>query len=99
MTRGYRRFQAFLIANSEAGDVIPDSGGFRKVRWQDQRRKKGKRGGLRIIYYLFPEDAQIWLVTLYDKEQKNDLTPAEKRALHRAITGEKAARAARKPRT
>jgi mRNA-degrading endonuclease RelE of RelBE toxin-antitoxin system len=96
---GYRRFQAFLIANSEAGTVIPHSGGFRKVRWQEQRRKKGKRGGLRIIYYLFPEDAQIWLVTLYDKEQKDDLTPAEKRALHRAITGEKAARAARKPRT
>jgi mRNA-degrading endonuclease RelE of RelBE toxin-antitoxin system len=96
---GYRRFQRFLIANSEAGNVIPDSGGFRKVRWQDQRRKKGKRGGLRIIYYLFPEDAQIWLVTLYDKEQKDDLTPAEKRALHQAITGEKAARAARKLRT
>jgi hypothetical protein len=70
------------------------------MRWQDQRRKKGKRGGLRIIYYFFPEDAQIWFVTLYDKEQRDDLTPAEKRALHRAITVEKAARAAaRKPRT
>jgi len=96
---GYRRLQTSLIANPEAGDVIPDSGGFRKVRWLDQRRKKGKRGGLRIIYYLFPEDAQIWFVTLYDKEQRDDLTPAEKRALHRAITAEKAARSVtKKPR-
>lgn len=96
----YGRLQAFLIENSEAGDIIPDSGGFRKVRWQDQRRKKGKRGGLRIIYYLFPEDARIWFATLYDKEHKDDLTPAEKRALQRAITVEKANRAAaRKPRT
>ena len=89
---GYRRLQTSLMANPEAGDIIPDSGGFRKVRWQDLRRKKGKRGGLRIIYYLFPEEAQIWFVTVYDKDQKDDLTPAEKRALHRAITTEKAAR-------
>jgi len=46
---------------------MPGTGGFRKCRWLDQRRGKGKRGGLRIIYYYFMRDAQIWLFTIYDK--------------------------------
>ena len=88
----YRRFQAFLMAHPEVGAVIPGSGGFRKVRWSDPRREKGKRGGLRVIYYLFREDAQIWLVTLYGKDQADDLTATQKRMLRAAITAEKAER-------
>ena len=50
-----------------------------------------------MIYYYFQEEAQLWLVTLYDKDQADDLTPAKKKALRQAITAEKAAReAARK---
>lgn len=43
--------QLFLADRPEAGDVMPGTGGFRKLRWGDERRRKGKRGGLRVIYY------------------------------------------------
>ena len=88
----YRAFQAVLMLNPEAGDVIQGSGGFRKVRWIDTRRGKGKRGGLRMIYYHFPESDQIWLMTVYGKDEASDLTPLEKRALKAAIETEKRAR-------
>lgn len=54
----YRALQAFLAADPEAGDVIPGTGGFRKLRWADPARGKGKRGGLRVIYYYLLSDAQ-----------------------------------------
>ena len=47
----YQALQRMLLENPELGDVIPGTGGFRKVRWEDSRRGKGKRGGLRVIYY------------------------------------------------
>ena len=45
------RFQLELLKNPEAGDLIEETGGLRKIRFSDQRRNKGKRGGLRVIYY------------------------------------------------
>ena len=53
----YRRLQEALLANPEAGAVMPGTGGFRKMRWLDPRRGKGTRGGLRVIYYQFANDA------------------------------------------
>jgi hypothetical protein len=88
----YRRLQETLVANPEAGAVMPGTGGFRKMRWAAPRRGKGTRGGLRIIYYYFPDDAQLWLMTLYGKDEVRDLTPAEKRALKAAIDAERRAR-------
>ena len=88
----YKELQAYLILNAEAGDVIQGTGGFRKLRWSDSRRNKGKRGGLRIIYYVFQEDDQIWFLTLYDKSEADDLSPAQKRVLKEAIDAEKQAR-------
>jgi hypothetical protein len=88
----YREFQTFLIAKPLAGDVITGTGGFRKVRYQDTRRGKGKRGGLRIIYYFFPEEQQLWLLTLYDKDEAIGLTSEQKRMLKAAIDLEKQAR-------
>jgi len=85
---GYRKLQAELSTNPELGDLMPGTGGFRKARWSDARRGKGRRGGLRIIYYFFPSDDQIWLVTLYDKNEAADLTPGEKKALKGAIEDE-----------
>src|ERR1039457_7495513 len=55
-------------------NLMPGTGGFRKMRWADARRGKGRRGGLRIIYCYFPSDPQIWLMTLYDKSEAADLT-------------------------
>src|ERR1700720_2673156 len=84
----YRELQNELTNNPELGDLMPGTGGFRKLRWPDKRRGKGRRGGLRIIYYYFPSDQQIWLMTLYDKNEASDLTSKEKKALQAAIAAE-----------
>lgn len=94
----YRALQNELTANPKLGDVMPGTGGFRKLRWADVRRGKGRRGGLRIIYYYFASDDQIWLLTLYDKDESPDLTASEKRALRTAIHEEIRAREAARPR-
>jgi hypothetical protein len=52
------------MENPEMGDVMPGTGGFRKVRWEDARRGKGKRGGLRVMYYYLAADHQIWFFAL-----------------------------------
>jgi hypothetical protein len=93
---GYKDLQARLGANPELGDLMPGTGGFRKVRWADARRGKGRRGGLRIIYYHFPSDHQIWLMTVYNKDEASDLTAQQKKALKVAIETELAARAAKR---
>lgn len=91
----YRALQSELAENPELGDVMPGTGGFRKLRWADVRRRKGRRGGLRLIYYHFASDQQIWLMTLYDKSEAADLTKAEKKVLQNAIAAEVRARTAR----
>jgi len=94
----YRTLQAKLADNPELGDLMPGTGGFRKVRWADARRGKGRRGGLRIIYYHFKSDSQIWLTTLYDKDEASDLTAKERKALTASIENELQARASRRRR-
>jgi hypothetical protein len=88
----YRELQHRLASAPELGDVISGTGGFRKLRWSDSRRGKGRRGGLRVIYYYFQGEQQIWLMTLYDKSEASDLTPREKQALKSAIEVEFRAR-------
>jgi len=88
----YRSLQLALLENPQMGDLMPGTGGFRKVRWQDPRRGKGKRGGLRVIYYHLTADNQIWFFTLYDKDEATDLTTDEKRRLKQAIQKELKAR-------
>jgi len=61
----YAEFQQFTLQNPMAGAVVPGSGGVRKVRWS--RRGMGKRGGLRVIYYVQASADEIWLLTLYAK--------------------------------
>ena len=77
---GFRILQLYLAENPKAGDVVAGTGGLRKLRWRDERRGKGKRGGLRIIYYHLAEGSQIWLITLYDKGEADDMTAAERKA-------------------
>lgn len=77
----YRGLQDALAQNPELGDVMPQTGGFRKLRFGDPRRSKGKRGGLRVIYFWFPQDGQIWLMTIYSKDESDDLTAEQKKAL------------------
>ena len=89
---GFRKLQQALSGNPEVGDLVPGAGGIRKLRWSDVRRGKGKRGGLRIIYYCFLSDEEIWLLTLYGKNEASDLSTDEKLQLKRALEAERAAR-------
>jgi mRNA-degrading endonuclease RelE of RelBE toxin-antitoxin system len=84
----YSALQQFLAANPEAGDVMPGTGGFRKLRWGDERRGKGRRGGLRLIYYFLVADQQVWLFTVFGKHEAADLTPDQRRQLRAAIEAE-----------
>lgn len=61
----YSKLQQALLVNPEIGAVIPGSGGIRKLRWGLAGR--GKRGGIRVIYYLRTRQGQIWMLTLYAK--------------------------------
>jgi hypothetical protein len=89
----FRELQEYLSDNPEAGREIKGTGGLRKLRWEDKRRGKGKRGGLRIIYYAFLSTEEIWLMTLYDKDEASDLSNEQKKQLKKAIQAEKTARA------
>ena len=64
----YRLFQWYLILSPEVGDLVRGSGGVRKVRWAPEG--KGKRDGIRIMYYWKKSDEEIWLLTLYSKSEK-----------------------------
>lgn len=93
---GYRRLQLTLLAQPEKGDLIPETGGFRKLRFQDQARGKGKRSGFRVIYYVLNDEAQLWLFTIFRKDEVIDLTPGEKRILKRSMQSELSARRTRR---
>jgi RelE toxin of RelE / RelB toxin-antitoxin system len=78
LTAGQRDAVIDLIAYEPAcGEVIPGSGGLRKVRIG--RDGVGKRGGARVVYYFYNEDFPIFLLALYARIEKGDLTAAEKR--------------------
>jgi mRNA-degrading endonuclease RelE of RelBE toxin-antitoxin system len=81
----YRLLQCELMENPTAGAVIEGTGGLRKLRQTDPRRGKGKRGGLRVIYYWFLGVDQFWLFTVYDKDQADDLTPAQRKLLKQLL--------------
>jgi len=89
---GFARLQQQLMANPHAGDVIEGAGGLRKLRFADARRGKGKRGGLRVIYYWWIEGPQFWLYTLYDKDEASDLTAKQRKVLKAMIKAELDAR-------
>jgi hypothetical protein len=82
------RLQADLMANPAAGDLIEGTGGLRKLRFGDFRRSKGKRGGLRVIYYYWTGGPEFWLFTLYDKDEMSDLTPKQRAALKDRVKDE-----------
>jgi len=72
-------FVDFIALHPEAGDLIPGTGGIRKVRWT--KPGSGKRGGVRVIYYYYDTTVPLYLVTMFAKNQKSDLNPADKKAL------------------
>jgi hypothetical protein len=86
---GYRALQLELMRNPLAGDVIEGTGGVRKLRQADTRRGKGKRGGLRVVYYWWLGGKQFWLFTLYDKDQADDLTTEQRKAIKKLLDAER----------
>ncbi|MFQ5900309.1 MAG: type II toxin-antitoxin system RelE/ParE family toxin [Thermodesulfobacteriota bacterium] len=67
----YSGLQGLLLEHPETGKVIPGSGGVRKIRWAKQGR--GKRGGIRVIYYLKKHDNETWMLTVYGKSEKSNI--------------------------
>ena len=65
--------------------VMEGTGGLRKLRQPDPRRGKGKRGGLKVIYYWWPGGDQYWLFTVYDKDQADDLTAQQRKLLRQML--------------
>jgi mRNA-degrading endonuclease RelE of RelBE toxin-antitoxin system len=80
--------QAALVLRPELGDVIPDTGGLRKLRWGESKRGRGKRGGVRVIYYWYSPQALIYLLVLYSKGERDDLGFAEKKSLRQLVVRE-----------
>ncbi|MEW6776920.1 MAG: toxin [Bdellovibrionota bacterium] len=88
----FQQLQSLLMKDPEAGVLIPGAGGLRKLRFSDVRRGKGKRGGLRVIYYWWDAGLQFWLFTVYGKDEMADLSPRERKALREMIKAELSAR-------
>ncbi|MCC8397941.1 MAG: transcriptional regulator [Rickettsia endosymbiont of Labidopullus appendiculatus] len=70
----YADFQWHLASYPKSGDIIPGSGGLRKIRWMAKGR--GKRSGIRIIYYYKNQQEQIWLLTIYAKNEAENIPAA-----------------------
>jgi len=78
-SESYRLLQLRLVADPEAGALIPGTGGLRKIRWQGSGR--GKRGGIRVIYYWATKYDGLLMLLAYPKNEKDDLSPEQKKVL------------------
>lgn len=79
----YSALQIELASRPDAGDIIPGSGGIRKLRWKLEGR--GKRGGLRIIYYWKDKQNKIWLLTLHAKNEAKSLPISVLREIRKEV--------------
>lgn len=67
----YAELQGFMMESPESGQLVPGSGGVRKLRWK--RSGMGKRGGLRVIYYVRYKPNEIWMLSLYAKAKSDNI--------------------------
>ena len=82
-------FVDFIARNPEIGDLIPGSGGVRKVRWS--RRGSGSRGGVRIIYFYHDPAMPLYLLMIHAKAQRDDLSLDARRTVQSLVARLKAA--------
>lgn len=76
-------FAVYIANTPDAGDVVPDSGGIRKVRWR--RAGSGKSGGVRVIYFVRTAEGEVVLLTLYAKAKTDNLAGAKLKEIRRAL--------------
>jgi hypothetical protein len=79
----YRELQTTLMNTPDVGDVIPNSGGVRKLRWRAAGR--GKRGGYRVIYFSRLTENEIWLLTIYPKNVADNIPANVLRKIRKEI--------------
>lgn len=82
----YAFLQFALLVNPQLGVVIPGTGGIRKIRWAGSGH--GKRGGARIIYFVALADEQILMLYIYSKNERADLSEAQKKLLRTVVEAE-----------
>ena len=83
----YGELQWALILQPELGPVMPRCGGARKVRWGQSSRGKGKRGGIRVIYY-WDGGSEFFMIYAFGKNEQDDLTRTQEKAFKQAISEE-----------
>src|SRR5579864_5159998 len=79
----HSEFVDFIAQNPEAGDLIHESGGVRKIRWG--RRGIGKRGGVRVVYFYYDPAMPLYLLMIYAKAQRDDLSPDARRTVQALV--------------
>ena len=79
----YRGLQNYLLQHPDSGDLIRGSGGVRKVRWAIEGR--GKRSGIRAIYYWKKSHSEIWMLTLYSKSEQVSISGHQLRKIAEVI--------------
>jgi len=82
----YRKLQVVLANRPKAGAIIKGSGGLRKMRWAVEGR--GKRGGVRVIYYWAAKQERLLLLFMYPTSERSDLTPDQLRSLRKIVEEE-----------
>jgi mRNA-degrading endonuclease RelE of RelBE toxin-antitoxin system len=82
----YRALQVALILRPEQGKLIQGTGGLRKIRWSGKGH--GKRGGFRLIYYWHRQTESLFMLYLYAKNEREDLTAGQKKVLSQVVREE-----------
>ena len=82
----YAELQEFMMQNPEAGNIVRGSGGVRKLRWR--RAGGGKRGGLRVIYFVRYRPNEFWMLALYTKAKRENVPAHTLRQLKEAFRHE-----------
>lgn len=81
----YAELQGALAEMPERGAIVPGSGGVRKLRWAQPGR--GKRGGLRVIYYAKTHEGVIWMLTIYAKNEEQSIPAYVLRKIKEELDG------------
>ena len=82
----YKSLQVALLLRPEQGSIIPKSGGLRKVRWSSKGKRK--QGGLRVIYYWDNKTESFYMLLIYSKSKKDDLSPDQLQILSQLVKEE-----------